>query len=49
MEFVWRQWHYFDVYANHAFVRDVLWACGSLLFLIAYTWTQVRLRSCGQL
>jgi hypothetical protein len=37
VEFVWRQWRYFDVYASHALLRDVAFSAGSLAFLFVYT------------
>jgi hypothetical protein len=38
VDFVWRQWHYFDVYASSALVRDVSFAFGALVGLAAYSW-----------
>jgi hypothetical protein len=43
MEFIWRQWRYFDVYARNALMRDVAFSAGSLAFLCVYTWIHVRL------
>jgi hypothetical protein len=41
VEFIWRQWRYFDVYSSHALVRDISFSAGSLTFLTCYTWSQV--------
>ena len=42
VDFVWRSWRYFDVYAGRALLRDVAFSGGSLSFLTLYTWSHVR-------
>lgn len=42
VEFIWRSWRYFDVYAGQALIKDVAFATGALRGSATYTLSSMR-------